>query len=391
MNKTFKLYGIIFLVVFALLAFFELGKKEITDWRKNFDINQKTPFGLFVFDHEIDALLHNKVQRIKPSPYHYYTENPKNSPHTILVIQKHLDAESWKKILNQIHSGSDAMIIDTEINKKIQDSLNFVVEAYYNEEQSEYEFTDKKLSDNSLKLDKFPGNSTITHSDLKNEILGKIKVDSTQWNANFIKINFGKGHIYYHSDPTFLTNYYLLKPNGERYTEGVFSYLKDQKTLWFVDNIKDLPSTSPLSFILKNPPLKYAWWLFLGGLLVFAIFGAKRKQRIIPVMEPLKNKSVEFVQSIGNLYLQEGDFHDMMAKKAQYFLYRVKMELLIDPKNLDDAFVKKLQSKTGKDFEKIKQAKDLIAKALDPYAQVNREDFEKMNALLDEIHPHIRK
>jgi hypothetical protein len=84
--------------------------------------------------------------------------------------------------------------------------------------------------------------------------------------------------------------------------------------LWFLES-NSKSSQFLLRFILSNPALKYAWWVLLGGLALFIFFNAKRKQRIVPIVEPLKNNSVDFVKSIGNLYLQEGDFHDMMSKK----------------------------------------------------------------------------
>ena len=115
------------------------------------------------------------------------------------------------------------------------------------------------------------------------------------------------------------------------------------------------------------------------------IFNAKRKQRIVPILQPLKNTSLEFVKSIGNLYLQEGDFHDMMAKKAQYFLHKVRLDLLIDTSKLDEDFIKKLHLKTGAKLDTIQEAVSLIKKAQDPYANVMKEDFIKMNQLLDDL------
>ena len=46
MNKTFKLYAVIFVVVLAIIALLEANKTETTDWRKNFDVTKKSPFGL---------------------------------------------------------------------------------------------------------------------------------------------------------------------------------------------------------------------------------------------------------------------------------------------------------------------------------------------------------
>ncbi len=98
MNKTFKIYAVIFIVVMIIMALFEVNKTERTDWRKNFDINQKSPFGLFIFTNEINGLFKNKVNKTDQTPYDYYNRN-KKKPHNILVIENGLDKQSWNKIL----------------------------------------------------------------------------------------------------------------------------------------------------------------------------------------------------------------------------------------------------------------------------------------------------
>lgn len=75
MNKTFKLYGIIFIIVMVILTLLEFSKTTLTDWRKNFDTEEKTPFGLYVFDKEVDKLLYNDVERTALSPYNFYKQN----------------------------------------------------------------------------------------------------------------------------------------------------------------------------------------------------------------------------------------------------------------------------------------------------------------------------
>jgi len=121
------------------------------------------------------------------------------------------------------------------------------------------------------------------------------------------------------------------------------------------------------------------------GLLLFALFNIRRKQRIVPIIEPLKNKSVEFVKSIGNLYLQEGSPHDMAQKKIQYFLNKVRLDLMIDTQYLDDSFVKRLHLKTGKNIELIQEAVDLINKIQNQHIQVKHSDLTKINEVLDKI------
>jgi len=383
MNKTFKIYALIFIIIMVILALLEVNKKEVVDWRKNFDVNEKSPFGLFVFNQEVKDLFKNNLKKVDVTAYDYYNENQKK-PHNILVIESEIDTESWNKILDEVSKGSDAMLIIAKMPKEISDSIGFYDSQISFEDKNVLKLTDKKYQNDFIKLDKFPSGRGFSYIKPGVEVLGKTVEEDNSDQANFIKAKLGKGNIYVHCEPLFLTNYYLLKSGNTQYTQDVFSYLKDRETLWFVEaNTKE--SRFFMRFILGNPALKYAWWLLLSGLVLFIFFNAKRKQRIVPIIEPLKNTSLDFVKSIGNLYLQEGDFHDMMAKKAQYFLNKVRLDLLIDTQNLDDEFAKKLQLKTGKNIEIINESVSLIKKAQNPYASVMKEDLIRMNKLLDDI------
>ena len=188
MNKTIKLYVIIFSVFMVLLGVFQLGKKEVVDWRKNFDIHEKTPFGLYVFDQEISRLFSQKIEKISQSPYNYYTENPKSTIHNILVIEKNLDRESWKKILHEVEKGSDALLITSDCNIAIQEQLQFQLQTELYKDQTQWQLTDEKYPSITLNLTKFPGSEAITDIGSGIAILGKMKTDSLVWTANFIKI-----------------------------------------------------------------------------------------------------------------------------------------------------------------------------------------------------------
>ncbi|QHN65460.1 hypothetical protein [Bergeyella cardium] len=382
MNKTFKIYGIILAVVLVLLALLEVNKTEVVSWKKTYGISDKNPFGLYIFSQEIDALFGSSLEKESTAPYIYY--NKEKEPHNIILIQQNMDKESCKKILKQVEKGSDALIFSDEMDYFLADTLH-IGTSWYDFDGASLHFTDKKLKDKAI-IDKLPSRERISYITKEQQILGYATFEGKETGVNFIKVPFGKGNIYLHTEPLVLTNYSLLKGEANRqYVEKVFSYLPERKTVWFMERKLFNESTSPLRFILANPPLRYAWWLFLGGVFLFLFFNAKRKQRIIPIIEPKKNKSVEFVKSIGNLYLNEGDFQDMMSKKAQYFLNRVRTELLIDTHHLDEHFAKRLHLKTGKPLQKITEAIALIKKAQDEYAYLTKEDLVKMNEILDEI------
>ena len=96
MNKTFKTYAVIFVIVMIILALLEVNKKETTDWRKNFDINEKSPFGLFVFNNEGNIFLKIILRRLNRFLMNITASNKKGA-HNIVVIENNLDGESWKK------------------------------------------------------------------------------------------------------------------------------------------------------------------------------------------------------------------------------------------------------------------------------------------------------
>ncbi|MNK83633.1 hypothetical protein D3C87_1034530 [compost metagenome] len=387
MTNRFKIFAPIFILILVIVGMMQMGKKSVLDWRKNFDIDKKTPFGLYIFNQESDDLFNEKLEKVGVSPYHYYQKNNQKKPHNILIVQKELDKVSWEYIMDEVSNGSDVMWFTSKTTAPLRDTLGFRFKTASFESDYYLQLTDKKLSNNRLFIDKMPDNKGFTYFKEGIEVLGKTfskdKDGQTNVNVDFIKVPFGKGHFYIHSEPLVLTNYYLLNSKNQ-YTESVFSYLPNRETVWFVET--DVPlSMSPMRFILSNPPLKYAWYLLLAGLAVFVVFNAKRKQRIVPIVEPLKNTSVDFIRSIGNLYLQEGDFHEMMAKKAQYFLNKIRMDLMIDTHNLDEQFINKLHLKTGKNIELITDAVELIKKGQNPYASVMKEDLIRMNQLLDQI------
>lgn len=395
MNKNLKIFGILVLIaaVFVFLISQYSSSNRQINWQKNFDPRQKSPYGLYIFNQEADKLLHDKLKRTGDTPTEYFDEKENSKPQNIVLIEKEYSFEDSNKILEQVKNGSDLIYFSEYSHNYISDPLSLVWE------KSSYSSKTLHLTDITKQKDSLVINqdSNIYYisqiPDTNAEILGyaSLRDEEGTYDTNFVKVNYGKGHIYVCSEPVILTNYYLLRGKNYKFVEDVFSYLPNRETIWFEDHFNgeqsDKRGSNPaLSFIWANPPLKYAFLLLLLGTFLFMLFNAKRRQRIIPVIRPLENTSVEFVKSISNLYLQEGDFHEMMTKKATYFLNKVRNDLLIDTSNLDESFAQKLHQKTGKDMAIILQAIELIKKSQDPYSEVMQEDLIKMNKILDEIY-----
>ena len=123
MSKTLKLYGALFIVLLALWVVFQVNKTEVTNWSKNFNIREKTPFGLYIFDQEAPKLLGNKLLTVNQNPFDYYREQTKKPVHNILVVQNKIDKSSWEKILEQVDKGSDAMVISQSLPQTVSEKI----------------------------------------------------------------------------------------------------------------------------------------------------------------------------------------------------------------------------------------------------------------------------
>lgn len=389
MNRNLKIYLIIVAVVIGLLALLQINKTPLVDWRKTFDVSAKSPFGLYVFNQEVDSLFQGKIQRVTDDPYSYFSKYQPKEPANILMIEQYFDNEGWKKILEQVQKGSRAMLLYERFPFYVQDSLHFNESYAAYLDKINLSFTDS-LRPQTLEIEALPNRMAIQEIDPKiTEVLGRVHSENIPKDkAYFIKVKYGKGEVYLHLAPLLATNYYLLKEEGAAYAQAVFSYLPNNRpTIWFTTKEnKDTINGSPLRFILAHPPLRYAWYLFLVGLLIFIVFRAKRRQRVVPIIRPLRNTSVEFVRNIGNLYLNEGDAKNMALKKATYFLNKVRTELLIDTTHLDENFAEKLQLKTKAAASDIARAMQLLHQALDEKQTFDEKTLIELNTLLDKIY-----
>lgn len=183
--------------------------------------------------------------------------------------------------------------------------------------------------------------------------------------VNFFKLPYGKGNLYVHTNPLVFTNYFLVNENKLEYVTSVFSHLNGKKMVWdevskvpFLNNNND-DHSNPLYYILQQPALKYAWWLMLLTVFLYILFVAKRTQRIIPVLEPKTNTSLEFVNLISALYYQNGNHLDMARKRMKYFQYFIRSKYGIHIQTPTDDLIMKLAEKSKVNSGDIKLIFDI--------------------------------
>lgn len=396
MSRTLKLYVGLLVLLFVGIIVIEFSTPSPINWQKTYNETHKIPYGTFVFYEELEQLFpESKVQDIKVTPFEYFDDyySWEDSSYlttgTYMLIDGFADIDntSAQELLDFASFGNDIFISSNYFPERLTDSLGFDTQNDYTfKGKAEFTFTSPSFEDDSISIDKGLSNIYFSKIDtLYTTVLGHQKfVDSTY--VNFIKTSWGEGYFYLHLQPIAFTNYQLLKKDNKKYASSVMSYLSDD-TIYFDSRNKlgqELGS-SPLRFILSQPPLRWAWYLVLITTLLFMIFNAKRKQRIVKVITPLKNTTVDFTKTIGNLYYETKDHDNLIEKKITYFLEYIRRVYYLDTQLLDDKFVKNLSLKSGQDQVKVKKLINQIAflKAKSP---CNEGDLLRLNKAIEDFY-----
>lgn len=395
MNKSIKTYLVLLVLLIVGISFFSSNNPKPINWRPSYSLQDKIPFGLYIFNQESKKLFKGGVvEKINSTPYEFFTSsfdyqdtiNPNYTKRgTFLYINEYsnLDKESIDEMLTYASYGNTIFISAKDFPRTLLDTLKLnMTSEFSNEKGIKNGFFNRNFTKREYPLEEGATNSYFDKIDtLNTTVLGYVKQNKAH--VNFIKIPFYDGNIILHNQPAAFTNFHLLKDDHAEYTEKVISYIPKGNVYWFVkDQNSGEISNSPMRFILSNPGLKWAWWIFLIGTLVFFIFNAKRKQRIVPILKPLQNTSLEFIKTIGNLYLQEGDHDTIIQKKIVYFLERIRNEYFLDTSILDSAFAKKLHQKSGKKLDDIEKVLRLINNyRKNPHSSTEKDLIEITNAI----------
>ena len=367
MPKSLKIYIFLLVLIFIGIIWADATKEKPIDWRESYSLNEKNPFGLYVFNKEHKAFFKPQtVEKFSESPYEFLDKNYNTYDSiydidgTILLIQNKsaVDEFSENELFYFASHGNTVFYSNSNFSEKFADSLGFEINYENNFTDSLQFQTNRNQKVKNFYFNKGINNAYFSKIDSSKTVILGTQVNSKgEKFANFIKVNHVNGNFYLHLQPVAFTNYYLLKKNSQ-YTEAVLGYIPSKTPIYWkvkqYDN-EEL-SSSPMRYLLSQPALRWAWYLAWITLIIFMIFNAKRRQRVIPIKEPLKNTTVDFTKTIGNLYYQEKNHQNIAEKKIIFFLEKIRNEYYIDTFNLDETFINRVHQKTGrfkKDIEDV--------------------------------------
>lgn len=329
MNKSDRKYYIGLIVVTLVAIFIRLLRPAPIDWSEGYSASEKKPFGSYILFNELSTLIPKNEIETSLSPVFETTFDSTSANFIFINANISFDEFETEMLLDKVESGSSLFISAWNFEGALADSLNLTLENGFpginpsissldSLLQRRIDFSNPDL--NNVSDWEFPSGlveTYIAEFDTSNAIvLGKVETKR----VNFIRQKFGNGEVFVHSNPFLFTNYFLRDVNRFDYAFKALSYLPQQRTVWDeYYKIGRQQLNSPMAYVASQPGLSAAWFMGVLGLIVYLIFGSKRKQRIIPEITSVKNSSIEFAGTIANLYLNNGTHNELLDKKILFF------------------------------------------------------------------------
>lgn len=329
--------------------------ERVTLWRRD-----KIPYGTMVAYESLPHLFPGaEISVNSESPSNLHSRETGKSAYIAIVARIEPDPSDLNAILNFVGRGNHVFLSAFRFGDSllhtlglrpalrygvfnIHDTLKLSVYNPVNADSLSFAYPGKALDNYFIRLD-----TQYT------TVLGRDEMG----HPNMVRFNYkGGGTLCLQLAPMAFTNFFLLHKGNMRYYDNTLSYLPSsvQEVIWDdyfrYDHSQNF---SAFQYILTSVnsqnehSLAWAFWLLLLLFLLIYLFDSKRRQRIIPVIAPLRNSSLDFVKTIGRLYFQRRDNHNLALKMVTHFQDTVRTRYNLPVTTLDEDFVERLSYKTG--------------------------------------------
>jgi hypothetical protein len=339
----------------------ELNRPKPVDWRVTLSKEDKIPYGGYIIYEQLKSLFPAAPARSFRTPLYNQVNNfgDRNTAYIVLTSNFNPSRSDVDELKSYVSKGNYFFAAANVFHRMFLDSLKTKTDAHYS--ISSADSTSTNFVNPALKS---PVNYTFLHTTIdqyfstidtsRTVVLGINNHDE----PDFIKINYGSGAFFIHANPVCFSNYFLLTNRNASYTAKALSYIPANVSTIYWDEyykVGRIGATTPLRFLLENEYLRWALRLALVGLILYVLFQMKRRQRIIPVIEPLRNSTLDFIKTVSSVYFNTKGNKAIANKKVAFFLEFVRQRFNLSTHQLDDHFVEQLSRKSGVEKEHVNE------------------------------------
>lgn len=393
-----KLPYIILGGLFLGYVLLEILGPQPQNWNPSFRQDKSTPFGSeLLYERLPDIFPGVEIRSVEESPAKVLKVFEKKKAN-YLILQEEFKTDQFeaKALLDFVERGNHVFIAASTFDGALADSLDIVnVDRYW----AIFDLNDRApAKDDYITIDPqydpdqkhFPLLDNIVYNDFDYTDGAEVLSSNKTGRSMYIRIDRGEGSFYLHSVPLLFTNYSMVDPVNHQYVSKALSFMPVNDIIWD-EHFKPgrVKTDSPVRYLLSDTSLSWAWFVALAGVLLFMLFESKRKQRIIPVVEPPSNTTLEFTRTVGMLYHSHADHKDISEKKIKFLLEHIRNRWNLPTHDLGPDFREKLSAKSGVHRTEIEQLFGLIDR-IHNAKEVEEEALLQLSRWIEKFHESTR-
>lgn len=399
--KVNRPYLYFLIAVIGLYIFYELRQPKELDWSETFHFRDNIPFGSKV-THDLlqDIVGGEEAEHAFKSAYELVNEDDLSSNLLMLSTVSNISKGDTEALLNYVVKGNTVLIGAENFDGFLPDSLGFkmafdeqlvstnisdVRSALAGESITKVRFTQQDFPKEEFTFPSVVASTFLTELDIdKFDVLAQ----NEEGRAVLVKYKgLGTGGLYLTSMPLALTNYFVLDNETAPFAEVLLSLFPATQQLTHNEyyQMGRMESSSSIRFLLRNKSLRWGYFLMIVSLALFVLFEMKRRQRIIPIIAPLKNTTLEFVHTLGRLHFRQSNHANLAKKRILYWLDFVRNHYNISTNRIDQALISELTNKSGKEKSVIELLVQAVTK-IENGANIDEAELFAFEKLLNKFY-----
>ncbi|MCW3076827.1 MAG: hypothetical protein JWO32_1436 [Bacteroidetes bacterium] len=364
MFKGNKKYYFIFFGLFALILLAQYLLPKPVNWNRTYQNKDKAPFGCYAIYNLINGV-YSQQTGFNNKTFYNLKDRVKDSC-SIIVINNDLNLnKSDLSSLNQIlKSGNTVLLAANQFNGLLADTFHLstssgfesyfsIIDSLINKPGESIHLVASNQSTNKFSFSRAANIATFRNFDTTRF---KVLAFTETNKACLIKTRVGKGTLMLLSVPDIFTNYFVVKHKNRQLAYLIFSLLKNRELIWDeYYKSYNVSNYSFLKFIFESDTLYAAYLLLFFSIVFYMIFEGRRRQAPIPVIEPVTNSTLDFVNVISHVYFNSKNHQTIALERIKYFYESVRKKFNTSTTEINEHFINEISELSGVQYLTVKQ------------------------------------
>lgn len=352
--------------MFALIILVQYLLPKPVNWQRTYSYKDKNPFGTYAIQKLLSPAYGKEVKVNKNTLYNLNTDS--SVKQTVLLMNDRIKISSTdlKTIYDFIKKGNTVFIAANQFDGLLADTFHLETSAelysYFMKPDTliktpgvSLNMTAKNLSKKKYTYPLICFDSYFSHFD--SSLFRSYSVNNADRSV-LIGAGIGKGKLYLMSMPDVFANYFIVDHPNREYVYQILSLVSDKKSnLIWDEYYKNFNPTneSIFKFIFESDALYTAYLLIIWSIILYMIFDGRRRQRAIPVLEPVKNTTLEFVNVVSHVYFNSDNHQFISEERIKYFYETIRKRFNVSTNEINDSLYEQVAELSGYELKLVKQ------------------------------------